>query len=157
MVASPTILRIGLQRSRPRTWRSTSILQTWVASMATTRIFRGECERFARYDTCVSEVAMSRSAVDRIVLVPVLAVSVALLLPSATAAQGTPADYARAQKLRATYESLAVDIASPATAIGNTHRFWYRKTVRSAEQFVVVDADTQQRQPAFNHENIAAS
>jgi dipeptidyl aminopeptidase/acylaminoacyl peptidase len=100
---------------------------------------------------------MNRSPVDRVVLVPVLAVSVALLLPSATAAQGTPADYARAQKLRATYESLAVDIASPATAIGNTHRFWYRKTVRGTEQFVVVDADTQQRQPAFNHENIAAS
>src|SRR5438034_4824545 len=100
---------------------------------------------------------MNRPAVDRTVYVPVLAVSVALLLPSAAGAQGTPADYARAQKLRATYESLAVDIAGPATAIGNTHRFWYRKTVRGAQQFVVVDADTQQRQPAFDHEKIAAS
>ena len=98
------------------------------------------------------EVAMNRPALDRAVLVLVLAASVALLLPSAAAAQGTPADYARAQKLRATYESLAVDIAGPATAIGKTHRFWYRKTVRGAEQFVVVDADTQQRQPAFDHE-----
>ena len=100
---------------------------------------------------------MNRPALDRAVLVLVLTVSVALLLPDASAAQGTPADYARAVKLRATYESLAVDIAGPATAIGNTHRFWYRKTVRGAEQFVAVDADTQQRQPAFDHEKIAAS
>src|SRR6266516_1619134 len=100
---------------------------------------------------------MNRRALDRPMFVPLLAVSVALLSPGAAGAQGTPADYARAQKLRATYESLAVDIAGPATAIGNTHRFWYRKTVRGTEQFVVVDADTQQRQPAFDHEKIAAS
>src|SRR5262249_6127081 len=67
------------------------------------------------------------------------------------------ADYARAVGLRAKYESLAVDIAGPATAIGRTHRFWYRKDVRGVAEFVVVDADTQQRQPAFDHEKIAAS
>ena len=100
---------------------------------------------------------MNRSALDRAVLVIVLAASRALLLPSAAAAQGTPADYARAQQLRATYESLAVDIAGPPTAIGNTHRFWYRKTSRGADQVVIVDADTLQRQPAFDHEKIAAS
>jgi hypothetical protein len=100
---------------------------------------------------------MNRPALDRAVPVLVLAVNGALLLSSAAAAQGTAADYARAQKLRATYESLAVDIAGPATPVGGTHRFWYRKTVRGAEQFVVVDADTQQRQPAFDHEKIAAS
>ena len=100
---------------------------------------------------------MNRPDLDRPVLVLVLAASAALLLPGAAAAQGTPADYARAQTLRATYEGLAVDIAGPATVIGNTHRFWYRKTVRGAEQFVVVDADTQQRQPAFDHDKLAAS
>jgi hypothetical protein len=99
---------------------------------------------------------MKRPALDRLVLVLVLAASGALLLPIAAAAQGTPADYARAQQLRATCERLAVDIAGPATAIGDTHRFWYRKTVRGAEQLVVVEADTQQRQPAFNHDDPAA-
>jgi dipeptidyl aminopeptidase/acylaminoacyl peptidase len=87
----------------------------------------------------------------------VVALSVTLAVPSVAAAQGTPADYARAEKLRTTYESLVADIAGPPTAIGNTHRFWYRKMVRGAEQFVAVDADTQQRQPAFDHEKIAAS
>jgi hypothetical protein len=86
-----------------------------------------------------------------------LAASVTIALPSIATAQGTPADYARAEKLRATYESLAVDIVGPATAIGRTHRFWYRKAVRGAEQFVVLDADTQERQPAFDHEKIAAA
>ena len=99
---------------------------------------------------------MYPSALDRLVL-PVVALSVTLAVPSVATAQGTPADYARAEKLRTTYESLVVDIAGPPTAIGNTHRFWYRKMVRGAEQFVVVDADTQQRQPAFDHEKIAAS
>ena len=100
---------------------------------------------------------MNRPVLDRAVLILVLAASGAVSLPSAAAAQGTPTDYARARNLRATDESLAVDIAGPPTAIGHTHRFWYRKTVRGAEQFVVVDADTQHRQPAFDHEKIAAS
>ena len=86
---------------------------------------------------------------------------VALLLtlgrPGVTRAQVTPADYGRAEALRTTYESMAVDIAGPATAIGSTHRFWYRKMVRGAELFFIVDADTQQRQPAFDQEKIAAS
>jgi hypothetical protein len=100
---------------------------------------------------------MDPSALARLVVVHAVAVSVTLALPTVTIAQGTPADYARAEKLRTTYEGLAVDIAGPATAIGNSHRFWYRKSVRGTEQFVVVDADTQQRQPAFDHEKIAAS
>ena len=99
---------------------------------------------------------MYPSALDRPVL-QVVALSVMLAAPSVATAQGTPADYARAEKLRTTYESLAVDIAGPPTAIENTHRFWYRKMVRGAEQFVIVDADTQLRQPAFDHEKVAAS
>src|SRR5436853_7082511 len=72
-------------------------------------------------------------------------------------AQGTPADYARANALREGYESTAVDIAGAPTAIGRTHRFWYRKSIRGGDQFIVIDADTQQKQPAFNHEQIARS
>jgi hypothetical protein len=82
---------------------------------------------------------------------------VGLVPPRFANAQGTSADYARAEGLRQTYEARAVDIAGPATPIGNTHRFWYRKTVRGAEQFVVVDADTQQGRPAFDHDKIAVS
>ncbi len=72
-------------------------------------------------------------------------------------AQGTAADYARANALRDRYENAAVDIAGSPTAIGSTHRFWYRKSVRGGDQFVVVDADTAQKQPAFDHERIASA
>jgi dipeptidyl aminopeptidase/acylaminoacyl peptidase len=80
-----------------------------------------------------------------------------LLVPSAVLAQVTPADYARAETLRARYEAAAIDIASAPTAIGRTHRFWYRKSTRGAEQFVIIDADTLQKTPAFDHEKIAQS
>ena len=100
---------------------------------------------------------MPSSASHRFALGLSAASLVMLGRPGVAWAQGTPADYARAEALRGTYESLAVDIASPATAIGSTHRFWYRKLVRGAELFVMVDADTGQRQPAFDHEKIAAS
>src|SRR5581483_11745023 len=78
-------------------------------------------------------------------------------LPSAARGQGTAADYARANALRERYETAAVDIAGAPTAIGHTHRFWYRKSIRGGDEFIVVDADTQQKQPAFNHEQIARS
>jgi hypothetical protein len=48
-----------------------------------------------------------------------------LLFPVLALAQGTPADYARAEGLRPKYEGVAIDIAGPPTAIGRTHRFWY--------------------------------
>jgi len=87
-----------------------------------------------------------------------LTVLIGLLpFPAAAWAQGTPADYSRAEGLRARYEAAAVDIAGPPGAIGRTHRFWYRKSVRGAEQFVAIDAETLQKEPAFNHEKIAAS
>ena len=80
-----------------------------------------------------------------------------LLFPVLSTAQGMPADYARAQGLRARYEGAAVDIAGSPTAIGRTHRFWYRKSVKGVEQFMAIDADTLQKQPAFDHEKIAES
>ena len=66
---------------------------------------------------------MYASCLDRSVLVAALAITITLALPSVTTAQGTPADYARAEKLRTTYEGLVVDIAGPAIPIGRTHRF----------------------------------
>jgi len=72
-------------------------------------------------------------------------------------AQGTAADYERAKGLRAKYEAAAIDIAGAPTWIGNTHRFWYRKLSRGVNEFIIFDADTLQKQPAFDHVKIAAS
>jgi dipeptidyl aminopeptidase/acylaminoacyl peptidase len=83
--------------------------------------------------------------------------AVLFLLPLTAHAQGTPADYARANNLRAKYEAAAIDIAGPATWIGNTHRFWYRKLSKGVAEFIIFDAETLQKQPAFDHAKIAAS
>src|SRR5262249_1150881 len=83
--------------------------------------------------------------------------AVVALVPLSASAQGTPADYARAEGLRALYEGAVVDIAGPPTVIGRTHSFWYRKSVTGGDEFVLVDADTQQKRPAFDPEKIAQS
>src|SRR5512136_773103 len=81
----------------------------------------------------------------------------ALLLPSVAGAQGTAADYQRANGLRAKYESVAIGMADPATWIENTTRFTYRRSVKGGHEFVLVDAETRQKRPAFDHEKLAAS
>ncbi|HYE87063.1 MAG TPA: DPP IV N-terminal domain-containing protein, partial [Vicinamibacterales bacterium] len=72
-------------------------------------------------------------------------------------AQVTTADYQRAQSLRQQYESAALFVPDTPTWIGTTHRFYYRRTVANGFEFVIVDADTQQKQPAFDHQRIAES
>ncbi|HTK28868.1 MAG TPA: DPP IV N-terminal domain-containing protein [Vicinamibacterales bacterium] len=86
-----------------------------------------------------------------------VAAAAGVLVAADAVAQGLPADYARAEGLRARYEAAAVDIAGAPAAIGQTHRFWYRKDVRGDQVFMIVDADTQQKQPAFDHEKMARS
>jgi dipeptidyl aminopeptidase/acylaminoacyl peptidase len=102
-----------------------------------------------------AEVAMRSSALHSSVSCLVwLAIA---MRPLSAGAQGAPADYARAEGLRARYESAAIDIAGPPTAIGHTHRFWYRKSVKGGEEFMTIDGDTPGKQPAFDHEKIAQS
>jgi dienelactone hydrolase len=77
--------------------------------------------------------------------------------PAATGAQVAQADYERATGLREKYQAAIVDVAEPASWIENTDRFWYRKSVKGGRQFVLVDAETQQKRPAFDHEKLAAT
>ncbi|HEY7679836.1 MAG TPA: DPP IV N-terminal domain-containing protein, partial [Terriglobia bacterium] len=82
-----------------------------------------------------------------------------LLLSAAPAAlaQGTLADYQRAQGLRERFEGLAVNVPGQVTWIEGSNRFWYRKSVRGGNEFVIVDADTLTKGPAFDHEKLAAA
>jgi dipeptidyl aminopeptidase/acylaminoacyl peptidase len=86
-----------------------------------------------------------------------IVISIGLCLPPNAASQGTAADYVRAIGLEAKYEAAAIDVAGPATWIGKTNRFWYRKQSRGNKEFIIVDAQTLKKQPAFDHEKIAAS
>ena len=80
----------------------------------------------------------------------------AFILPSAYA-QGTAADYERANALKTKYESAIIDVAGTPAWIGNTHRMWYRKLSRGTNVYMVFDADTLQKNAAFDHDKIAAS
>ncbi len=77
------------------------------------------------------------------------------LVPSIAAAQVTKADYERAQSLRDQYESMALNVTDAPAWLGTTHRFWYRRTHPDGFEFVVFDADTRQKQPAFDHQRLA--
>jgi hypothetical protein len=70
-------------------------------------------------------------------------------------AQGTLADYQRAAGLRAKYEAAALNIPERATWLEGD-RFWYRKSVPGGHTFVIVDAATDAKSPAFDHEKLAA-
>ncbi len=72
-------------------------------------------------------------------------------------AQLTDADYQRANGLREKLQALAVNMPGPVTWIGQSNRFWYRRTVAGGHAFIVVDAETLKKAPAFDHEAIAAS
>src|SRR2546428_3405164 len=80
-----------------------------------------------------------------------------LLLPFTVSAQVTQADYERAASLRNKFQGLAVNIVERPTWIGKTSRFWYRKSVKGGNEFVVVDAETLTKKAAFDHEKLAIS
>src|SRR5262245_50152388 len=77
-------------------------------------------------------------------------VAAAAVLAGTAFAQGTAADYERAK-----YEALPVNVPGPANWSEKTSRFWYRRTVRDGSQFVVFDAETKDKRPAFDHQKIA--
>jgi dipeptidyl aminopeptidase/acylaminoacyl peptidase len=85
----------------------------------------------------------------------VIVLSIVMTAPALADAQGTRADYERATSLRERYEAAAENIAGPARWIDETNRFWYRKSIGGGHQFVMVDTETLQKQPAFDHEKIA--
>ena len=80
-----------------------------------------------------------------------------LLLPAFVFAQGTVADYERANGLREKYANRAVNVPERANWIEQTARFWYRKAVKGGNEFVLVDAETQTKRPAFDHEKLAVA
>ncbi len=80
-----------------------------------------------------------------------------MLVSQPLAAQPGVNDYEHAIGLRTSWSGLTENIAEPAQWIDGTHRFVYRKTVPGGFQFVVMDAQTQVKQPAFDHDRIAAA
>ena len=67
----------------------------------------------------------------------------------------SPADFARSEGLRDSWIYLTENLADPAVWIGNTGRFVYRKTVPGGFTFIVMDARTLEKKPAFDQERLA--
>jgi dipeptidyl aminopeptidase/acylaminoacyl peptidase len=83
----------------------------------------------------------------------------ALLLSFGTTrsdAQGTIEDYRRAAVVNQKIANLTVDVAQNPTWVGST-KFWYRKSVKGGNQFILVDAGTGEKKPAFDHAKLAAA
>ena len=83
------------------------------------------------------------------------AIALHLLLTASARAQGTSADYARADSFAARAPGLVVGVAEEPNWIGATDRFWYRTSVAGGKRFVVVDAVSQRRTAAFDHARLA--
>ncbi len=85
------------------------------------------------------------------------ALAVAIAFGGVALAQGTLADYERAQGLQAKARGLVVNQPGAANWIGESDRFWYAKTVRGGSEFVLVDAVTAVKKPPFDHDKLAAA
>src|SRR6204780_2494043 len=81
----------------------------------------------------------------------------AIVAGQPTVAQPNIDDYEHAIGLRSSWSGLTENIAEPAQWIEGTHRFVYRKTVPGGFQFVVMDAETMQKQPAFDPDRLATA
>src|SRR3954464_4488741 len=94
------------------------------------------------------------AGVSRIAPLFVLAV---LGVGGTAAAQGTTADYQRAMGLREAWQTLAVGVPETPAWVGRSNRFWFRRSARGGNEFVLVDPDTRTIGPAFDHARLAAA
>ena len=86
----------------------------------------------------------------------IVAALITSLMPLALKAQGTIADYRRAAAVNDQLTGLTVNVAQQPTWLGST-RFWYRKSVKGGNQFLLVDASTGQKRAPFDHALLAAA
>jgi len=81
----------------------------------------------------------------------------AAALAAQVTAQVTWDDYQRAINLRTKYQGTVLFEAGPANWIEKTGTFWYRRSVEGGGEFLLVDAKTASKRPAFDHEKLAVS
>jgi dipeptidyl aminopeptidase/acylaminoacyl peptidase len=79
-------------------------------------------------------------------------------LPAAATAQEPPtvADYERSLGLRWSWAYLTEGLVDQVAWLDETHRFVYRTTVPGGFSYRIMDADTGEKTPAFDHERLAA-
>src|SRR5262245_45704252 len=78
------------------------------------------------------------------------------MVPLNASAQGSLDDYRRAAGVNQRLANLTVDVAQAPAWIGGD-RFWYRKSVKGGNQFVLVDGATGQKSAPFDHARLATA
>ncbi len=80
-------------------------------------------------------------------------------LPALTGAQGEDikADYDRANSLAERVRNKIYDVAEAPNWFENSSKFWYRKSVKGGNAFVLVDSTAATKAPAFDHARIASA
>ncbi|HUF50698.1 MAG TPA: prolyl oligopeptidase family serine peptidase [Longimicrobiales bacterium] len=87
----------------------------------------------------------------------ITACCILFLSPALARAQGTLEDYRRAQGTNQRFARLFTGIVQGGVSwIGESNQFTYRVSVAGGSQFMLVDATTGARRPAFDHERLAA-
>src|SRR5438874_8896221 len=79
----------------------------------------------------------------------------AVFAPALLQSQGTLADYQRAQEVAVKTRHMVVNNPGPATWIGNSGHFWYHRSVPGGTEFLLVDAASASKKPAFDHDKLA--
>ena len=77
------------------------------------------------------------------------------LLPNLSTAQGTLADYERANSLGGLVRGKVLKDNVRPNWIGESSRFWYRNDLRRTKEFLFVDPEKGVRHPAFDHDRLA--
>lgn len=104
----------------------------------------------------VSSLRCSSNAVAH--LATAFGVCVITALPfQQTGAQGSLTDYQRADSVSSRLAPLFLNQPSAPTWLDGTTQFWYRKTVTGGSAFVLVNAETVQKTPLFDHERLATA
>ena len=78
-------------------------------------------------------------------------------LACAASAQVTRADYDRALNLQKKYDSLVIDLPDTPVWLPKGDRFLYRKSVEGGHTFVMYDAATHTKSPAFDQAKLATA
>src|SRR6185503_6075943 len=78
-----------------------------------------------------------------------------LLFLTISNAQVTRADYERANGLREKYQWQTENVVTRNNWIGKRAHFWYMKSVKGGYEFVVVNAESLEKRPAFDHAKLA--
>ena len=86
-----------------------------------------------------------------------IAGAVILLSSLQTHAQGTRADYDRADEIRKEYSDKTYYDKVNVNWIDSSKQMWYSVNTPKGTEYFLVDADKESRNPAFNQEKLAAS